>query len=86
MVFCPPEVTQAELRRRVRALLQVFDEMVGRAYGLYPTATQVAAMLGTRPGLEVAHTPLEVEAHDVLRLDGLARLGPDPAVALAVVP
>lgn len=86
VVFCPSEMTQAELRHQVRALLEVFDEAVGRAYVLCPTAGQVAAMLGTRPGVEVAHTPLEVEAHDVLCLDARARLGPDPSFPLAVVP
>lgn len=86
VVFCPPEVMQAELRRWVRALLEVFDEAVGKAYGLCPTAGQMAGMLSIRHGLEVAHTPLEVEAHDVLCLCTLARLGPDPSASQAVVP
>lgn len=83
VVFCPSEVTQAELRRQVRALLAVFDEGVGRTFGLRPTAAQMAAMLGTRHGLDVTDLPLEIETHDVLCLDELTRPGLDTPAFLA---
>lgn len=86
VVFCPSEVTQAELRRRVRALLAVFDEGVGRTFGLRPTAAQMAAMLGTRHGLDMTDLPLEIETHDVLCLDELARPGLDTPASRAAHP
>ncbi|MPY68118.1 hypothetical protein F8S09_15785 [Deinococcus sp. SDU3-2] len=86
VVFCPSEVTQAELRRQVRALLAVFDEVVGRTFGLRPTAAQMAAMLGTRHGLDVTDLPLEIETHDVLCLDELARPGLDTPASRAAHP
>lgn len=86
VVFGPPEVTQAELRRRVSALLAVFDEAVGRSFGLRPTASQMAAMLDARHGLDVTDIPLEIGTHDVLCLDELARPGPDPPASLTARP
>lgn len=74
VVFCPPEVTQAELRRQVSELLEAFDEAVGRTFGLRPTATQMAAMLGARHGLDVTDIPLAIETHDLLCLDKLTRI------------
>lgn len=86
VVFCPLEVTQAELRRRVRALLAVFDEVVGRTFGLRRRGAQLAAMLGTRHGLDVTDLPLEIETHDVLCLDELARPGLDTPASPAAHP
>ncbi|MEF2278375.1 hypothetical protein V3W47_08680 [Deinococcus sp. YIM 134068] len=86
VVLCPPEVTQVELRRCVRALLEVFAEAVGRTFGLRPTASQMAAMLGARHGLDVTDLSLEIETHDVLCLDELARMGPDTPASLAARP
>lgn len=84
VVFCPPEVTQTELRGWVRVLLKVFDEAVGITFGLRPTAGQIAAMLGTRHGLAVTDIPLEIEAHELLCLDELARLVLDTPASPAI--
>ncbi|ABW34969.1 hypothetical protein Dgeo_2926 (plasmid) [Deinococcus geothermalis DSM 11300] len=69
VVFCPREVTQADLRRRVGASRMAFDEATGQTAMQNPTATGVAEWFRTLLGLDVADTPLEIKIHALPCLD-----------------